>query len=377
MRTLSLVIVLLVVAATPATSAQPDEAPCGTDGPLADVASGDGFLRIRLNVTHDDVVGWLCVYYGDRTLQSVWPGPYQGPGEYTYEFIDFEPGLFTAEFHIEGGILRGTAADEIDLSDCVRNRGEIVLNLTYQAPTLVSPSSDARCILGNATAEDSGPVAFGDGGPDDGDGSATTRLVGSSWTPVEREAVAVGLSLTALASFLVAVRYWGAIDLALAGLFGRRLTGDAADHPVRQRILHIVEAEPGLHANAIANRLELAQGQTAHHLRMLVRHGDLDSSKVHGRRRYFAGGRFGSREKHALAILRRRNARKVYRRVDEDPSRSLSAIAQEVGVAPSTVSKIVKQLRRAELVEGDALRSTLRTRPLPPSVRSALAASDD
>src|SRR5688500_18149623 len=64
---------------------------------------------------------------------------------------------------------------------------------------------------------------------------------------------------------------WHHWRLAFLPLFTRLLRPKLLDQPVRSGIYDLVDAEPGIHHAAIAQRLGLAEGQALYHLDVLTR----------------------------------------------------------------------------------------------------------
>jgi predicted transcriptional regulator len=119
---------------------------------------------------------------------------------------------------------------------------------------------------------------------------------------------------------------------------------------VRAAIGRRVERDPGIHFNELVRELDLATGQTQYHVRRLVRSGELVAERLYGRTHYYPTG-FAERERRTLALLRRETARAVVRHLSErGPSRP-AAVADDVGVARSTLEWHVSHLAEQSLVE--------------------------
>lgn len=134
----------------------------------------------------------------------------------------------------------------------------------------------------------------------------------------------------------------------------------------RDRIRAHVEANPGVHFNAIVRRLDVAAGQAQYHLRRLAAADVIQSEPRQGRTHYFVGD-FDPWERRAVAVLRRETARDVATTVLTCAPVTPGAVADELGVARSTLEYHLGHLVDADLVRkhhDDAGRVTL-TAPRP------------
>jgi len=118
----------------------------------------------------------------------------------------------------------------------------------------------------------------------------------------------------------------------------------------RDRIAARVRDDPGVHFNAVVRTTDLAPGQVQHHVRRLVRAGDLAVERVSGRTHYFPP-EYGDWERGVLALARRETARDaLYYLLDEGPS-SPADVAEGVGVARSTLEHHLDALTERGVVE--------------------------
>lgn len=134
-----------------------------------------------------------------------------------------------------------------------------------------------------------------------------------------------------------------------------------AEEPTRDRIRDHVAAHPGVHFNALLRRLDIASGQAQYHLRRLTAADDVHAESRYGRTHYFTG-EFDPWERHAVAVLRRETARDIVAAViAEDPVTPV-AVADDLGIARSTLEYHLDHLVDADLVRkrhDDASRVTL------------------
>lgn len=117
----------------------------------------------------------------------------------------------------------------------------------------------------------------------------------------------------------------------------------------RERLRRHVEAHPGVHFNALVRRLDLAPGQVQYHLRRLVDRGDVVGDDLYGQTHYFAPT-YDERERRTLALARRETARDVLFYLLERGETPAATVADDLGLARSTLSYHVDRLGDADLV---------------------------
>jgi predicted transcriptional regulator len=132
----------------------------------------------------------------------------------------------------------------------------------------------------------------------------------------------------------------------------------------RTEIERYVTHNPGSHFNAIVDALDQATGQVQHHLSRLVREDRLDRAALYGRTHYYPTG-YDQWEREALALLRRETARSIVVRLLAEDGRRPAALADDLGVARSTVEYHLGRLTDSDVVEkrrDDAGRVTVHIR---------------
>jgi predicted transcriptional regulator len=159
------------------------------------------------------------------------------------------------------------------------------------------------------------------------------------------EAAAAAAAVGALAVLLLLGK--GAFAALFARLRGVRVLGSE----LRQRILEVVRAEPGIHASGVMEAIGREHGVSEHHLGVLVREGFLTVVETPGFRRYFLTGRFSHNEMRALAALRDGQNEKVFRIIQAAPGIHLSELAERSGLSLAYASRTVKKLHEAGLVD--------------------------
>jgi predicted transcriptional regulator len=176
-------------------------------------------------------------------------------------------------------------------------------------------------------------------------------------------AAAVAVGVGGLAAFALVVYRWPTIKYGFVGLFTRLVKPKILDHDVRAQIHELVQSDPGIHASAVARRLELAGGQTRYHLSVLRREGLLTLVRMDGTRHYFPTGKFPPDRMRAIAALRSPANRRIYEAIRAAPGRSVKSTAEAASVAPSTVVRAAGRLARAGLVRRRRDGRTVRLEP--------------
>lgn len=123
------------------------------------------------------------------------------------------------------------------------------------------------------------------------------------------------------------------------------------DSEVRESIAGYLAATPGAHFSKVRDDLELATGETQHHLKRLERQGTVESHRDGDYRRYFPAREFDDFERVALGFLRRETPRGMVIALLRDSELSASELATELGVSRPTVSKHAADLDTAGLLE--------------------------
>jgi DNA-binding transcriptional ArsR family regulator len=194
--------------------------------------------------------------------------------------------------------------------------------------------------------------------------AAVSGLPPTRWLPAPEQAASVGFL-----GLLLGAVYWvwpKMKALAFLGLFSRVERGDLLDHPARQRLVQLVEAEPGVHFHVLAQRAGLANGTATHHLRKLEQGGHVTVRRSGRYACYFPGGRVEAREAAAAPILKSGGARQVLATVRARPGLSNLELANATGLTPSTVNYHAQRLATAGLVEALRDGRNVRFHPLAP-----------
>ena len=128
----------------------------------------------------------------------------------------------------------------------------------------------------------------------------------------------------------------------------------------RARIRRHVLDTPGVHFNRLGRDLDVATGQAQYHLRRLVRDDELAVERIAGRTHYFDPA-FDPWERRAIAFVRRETARELIIRLYAAGPMRPPDLAEELGLARSTVAWHVSTLAAADILEkSDSRPMTLR-----------------
>lgn len=129
----------------------------------------------------------------------------------------------------------------------------------------------------------------------------------------------------------------------------------------RAAVARYVREHPGSHFSAIVDSMDMARGQVQYHLSRLSRSGDVEYESVYGRTHYYPRT-YDERERATLALLRRETARGIVSLLLDEDGRRPGAVADDLGVARSTVEHHLGHLTECDVVEkrrGDDGRVTL------------------
>lgn len=117
----------------------------------------------------------------------------------------------------------------------------------------------------------------------------------------------------------------------------------------RDRVLAIVQAEPGIHISELGRRLGLPWGTTRYHLAILQRRGAVEVEKGGRERRAFPSG-IPPMQRAWLAALRGPNAVDVLRLLLDDPRQSVPRLSRRLGSSEKVVRRQIANLAQAGLL---------------------------
>lgn len=179
-----------------------------------------------------------------------------------------------------------------------------------------------------------------------------------AWVAPAAPWVAAGgaVAFVATAAYLL----WPVLKTGALGLFSR-MTGpeELARHPVRSRILAIVDAEPGVHVRELARRLGTTRNGTDHHVRRLQQAGLVTVVAGNGYSCVFRRGTVEDGLMRAAEPLKAEGARAILALAVQAPGIGVREAAARLGMSPGTASHHLRKLRGAGLLlPGPGIAST-------------------
>ncbi|MUV58056.1 winged helix-turn-helix transcriptional regulator [Halogeometricum sp. CBA1124] len=118
----------------------------------------------------------------------------------------------------------------------------------------------------------------------------------------------------------------------------------------RTQIRTYVDSHPGVHFNGLVRSLDLAPGQVQHHVRRLVDAERLVREEFYGRTHYYPPG-LTEWERATVALYHRDTARAILTRLLDDGEARPAALAEELGVARSTLEWHVGHLEEQGVLQ--------------------------
>lgn len=156
------------------------------------------------------------------------------------------------------------------------------------------------------------------------------------------------------------LRRFAALGTAGAGSLAKLTGGAEAEDAVsrdagersdaRDAIVGYLATTPGAHLSKVRDDLQLATGETQHHVRDLVSQGAIESRRDGDYRRFFPAGQFGEFEQVALGYLRRDTPRGMLVELLRSPDATGGDLAAALDVSRPTISKYAGQLESAGLL---------------------------
>ena len=118
----------------------------------------------------------------------------------------------------------------------------------------------------------------------------------------------------------------------------------------RTTIAEAVRDRPGVHFNELVRSLDLAPGQVQYHVGRLREEGSVVVERLYGRTHYYPP-EYDDWERRALALLRRETAGDVVAYLLANGPTDPGTVAEELGVARSTLEWHLERLAAHGLVE--------------------------
>ena len=170
------------------------------------------------------------------------------------------------------------------------------------------------------------------------------------WTFPEAETAATISVAAILVGALGAILWPAKWGLPALGLFSRIGHDQVLEHPLRERIVQVIEAEPGIHFQELVRKLDAGRGTMEHHLRKLVDANLVSTNVSQGFTCYFPKGKVDRHLMAAAPVLKSDGARQVLQAIQESPGRAAQDVAGVTGLTPSTVNYHLKRLVASGLV---------------------------
>lgn len=118
----------------------------------------------------------------------------------------------------------------------------------------------------------------------------------------------------------------------------------------KPRIHEHVRANAGVHFNRLVRESGFAPGQVQYHLRRLIDEGKLVRDEFYGRTHYYPPN-YEDWERGALALFRRETSREIVVCLIKNEPVSPGEVADELGVARSTLEHHLDHLVECDIVE--------------------------
>lgn len=158
--------------------------------------------------------------------------------------------------------------------------------------------------------------------------------------PVIATAVAVGGIAGALVYLLPLLKSW------IAGF--SRIKDDALlQHPLRQNIMQLVEAQPGVHLAGIMQTLDIPQGTANHHIQKMMAGNLLRAQGIGRIQGYYKPGKITPAEAQARAALNGPTTQIVFQHAN---GATVAELVAATGKSQGTVSYQIKRLEEAGLI---------------------------
>jgi predicted transcriptional regulator len=160
----------------------------------------------------------------------------------------------------------------------------------------------------------------------------------------------VKLSAVAILLGLVAYAWPWLRGIPVAGLFTRVQGPKLLEHAARQDIVSTIEQRPGIHFMELSRSTHLGHGALDHHLRLLVKGDLILEVHSHGYKCYVLKGAHDHRAVRGLPALKSDGSKAILDLVRRSPGLRPTAIAQQAGISPPSVTYHVRRLEEAGLI---------------------------
>jgi len=172
--------------------------------------------------------------------------------------------------------------------------------------------------------------------------------------------------VAALGAGIGAVMPW---NWSATGVISSQAESNPWEHPLRKRILQVLETKPGLAYRELQRELGAANGTLRHHLDVLISNRSITVIPVNGRSCHYAGApqqieilqemNVGNAERAArmMPVGLSGAQRLVVARLTKSPQlRSQAELSRELGRSRATIHSAIKVLRRRGIVHSHELK---------------------
>jgi DNA-binding transcriptional ArsR family regulator len=177
----------------------------------------------------------------------------------------------------------------------------------------------------------------------------------------------VGAGSAAAAAALLTAYYWPRLSWVATALvlplYSRIEKDELFENETREQLYEEIKDDPGIHAHALSEAVDIGWGTTVYHLRRLERNGFVNSEKRGRYRRFFPASGFMERQREVLSVLQNETTEDIAALVREDPGLNQSAICDELDISPSLANWHLNRLIDAELVDRERRGRTVHYTP--------------
>lgn len=229
-------------------------------------------------------------------------------------------------------------------------------NMLFERQQITESSTTSRGVVPLSDSEPEGQAPA--------DPAPVETVAAGVWTtPNAQTATGVGL-----AASLIGLIYWlwPALKTAPLSLFSRVHGEQLLEHPVRGDMMQIIQDRPGIHYQALVRELGKGRGVVEHHMRKLQQSGFVVAHKTDGVSCFFPKGAVDRHIMATMPALKSPTAQDILRAIVAQPGTTAGAIAQQLGIAPSTISHHLRRLEGVGLI--DRTRNGQQTQVLPTSL---------
>jgi len=123
------------------------------------------------------------------------------------------------------------------------------------------------------------------------------------------------------------------------------------ENKIRSEICGIIRTNPGIHQNALVDKINASRGTVRYHLGILEDFNMINTYNAGGYTRYFpAQGAFDEDAQIFMAFLAQDTSRKIIEFLMENSEATREEIAEMLMVTPSTVSWYMKRMEKAGII---------------------------